>query len=178
MSNLATASAQNKRRANRLSALLSDFHDRECEHGRRCTRPDIKHGRCIDCGQYTEQRTVRIEEGTLKRKLPFVCNEHVFRPIPSVVRRQEELRAQRTAGDWEKVSDPVATDSIQGNHMPEQYDSASRRAVRAFVDAGFDVAAVPNQDVMTLSQTIRTLGLDAQVYAETRNGETILRRTS
>lgn len=140
---------------------------------------DRKHGRCSDCGDWTCTREQRVEPVSLRRVRPLVCTS-CLSWMPGNERRrseQELLRQQRTERDWAKVSTPIEADALLGDVMPEQYASKARAAVRAFFDAGFDVAAVRDSDSATLNSSIRTLGLEERVYAETRDGVTVLRRS-
>lgn len=60
--------------------------------------------------------------------------------------------------------------------MPEQYPGISREALRAFLDSDLARATVPDTSASILNNTILTLGLRAEVYAEERSGKTVLRR--
>lgn len=119
---------------------------------------------------------MRIEEASHRRRLMFVCMECYLAPKESTSRKQLRLARERTLRDWGVVSTPVNRSSLRGGEMPEQYASTAREAVRAFWDAGFEVATVRGVDDSTLNSAIATLGLQESLYAETRSGETVLRR--
>jgi len=62
--------------------------------------------------------------------------------------------------------------------MPEQFPGQARQAIRAFADSGATRAIVPAVDAGTLEETIAILGLSAELYAETRDEQTVLRKTA
>jgi len=137
-------------------------------------RGHLRHGRCDNCGVITCSSTIGIENSlTLRRKKLYICDPCSF--DARWKEKQKELARQRTLTDWEKVTVPVDGGALT-QRMPEQYASKARSAVRAFFDAGFDEAVVTGSDVSTLMASARTLGLNEQVYAELRDGETVLRR--
>lgn len=139
-------------------------------------RPHLRHGDCLECGARTDNSKVGIEEGTLRRRKMYICGRCIFES-DSFRERQEELRELRTKRDWERVTDPITQENIRVS-MPEQYASKARATVRAFASSEFEFAAASGSDPATLAQTINTLGLADEIYVETRNGETILRKVS
>lgn len=140
-------------------------------------RPDMRHGACCGCGRLTDGSTIVIDAKTLKRKKAMQCI-HCMLSDRSHAERQARLREKRTERDWALLSDPVQTGTIRAEVMPEQYAGKARSAVRAFVASGALTAVVPDLDAASLTNTIGSLGLHGQVYAETRDDQTVLRRVS
>ncbi len=62
--------------------------------------------------------------------------------------------------------------------MPDQYAGPTRDAVRAMLDSDAEEAVVKGIAAVTLNQSLSATGLDSKLYAETRDGETVLRRIS
>lgn len=128
-------------------------------------------GPCIGCGQPTHDRSV-VVDSNLRRRKPFVCSDCCGRV------GDHEYRVERTRRDWQEVTDPVRRDRLLLDQMPEQYPGISREALRAFLDSDATRAVVPDTTPSILNRTIATLGLDDEVYAEERSGETVLRKVA
>lgn len=135
-------------------------------------RPAYQHGDCVDCGRLTCQSRMRIDPTTLRRRKMFVCWDCSMAPQVD----QARLAEQRTKRDWSLVTDPIEHDRIRRDVMPEQLPSASRATIRAFYTSDSQVAVVPDVEAETLNQTIGTLGLHRELFAETRNHQTVIRK--
>lgn len=135
-------------------------------------RPDMPHRPCADCGQLTDSSTIRVEPGTLRRRKVFVCDSHRVRSNS----RDEQLRKERAYKDWREITDPLVDDALRIGQMPEQIPGPTRAALRAFRESGDTRAVVDGINASTLNQSLRALGLDDEMYAETRGNETVLRR--
>lgn len=126
-----------------------------------------RHGLCYHCGNRTCCRAGYTNRDTLKRSVGYVCAACDLLP--------ESARGARRADDWNRM-DPASTERLTFASLPEQYPSATRTALRAFAESGAALAIVDDIDPGTLNVSIKTLALDHLVYAETRGGETVLRR--
>jgi hypothetical protein len=130
------------------------------------------HGACADCGAITCERSLRIQPDLSRRVVP-VCNSCRLSPN----RRQSKLASERSRNDWLHVTDPIATGLLKPGVMPEQLPGPTRAALRAFYESSEMTAVVAGVGAETLNQSIATLGLGASMYAETRDKQTVLRRT-
>lgn len=136
-------------------------------------RPDMQHRPCSVCFEITDSKQVVIAD-TGKRTQQFFCDRHSQEAKNGP--RQDRLRAARTSRDWSEVTTPINTKTIRPDRMPEQFAGRTRAALRAFVASGASRAEVPDIDPGTLNASINNLGLTDSVYAETRDGTTVLRR--
>lgn len=135
-------------------------------------RTEYRHGPCEDCGKKTCGASVRTDPKTLKRRKVWVCNDCVLRPNA----REEAARTKRTQRDLAMISSPVDEASIKPDVLPVQYAGPTREALRAFLASGSEFAEVPGISAETLNNSIGTQGLHNEMYAETRDERTILRR--
>lgn len=87
---------------------------------------------------------------------------------PAVSRQADQrLRERRARDDWER-------------ELPDQYPGLSREALREFLASDRTEACIGSGDLVqsgALNQTIATLGLDRNCYAEIRGTKVFLRRT-
>lgn len=126
---------------------------------------------CTGCGTPTHERRLRIVATGQRRVVPY-CLDCLLRPDPA----QARLRTQRTQKDWREITDPIAHGLLKPGTMPEQIPSYARAALRAFYESGDPRAVVHDVSANVLDQSIASLGLGSEMYAETRSGETVLRR--
>lgn len=134
----------------------------ECE-SRMCAGKQNRHRKCHYCGALTCSREGAIDPGSLRRTLIAVCGAHdlFFDSL-----QQSKLREQRTKADWGHRKDG----------LPDQYPGSTRDQLHDFVVES-DEEFVPSEvGAETLNQSIRTLGIDDDVYAEQRSRGTFLRR--
>lgn len=167
-----------------MSSLIEKFYARKYRKDRveGCVelvcRRHLRHGSCSDCGRKTDNSQIRIDPKTLKRGKVIVCTECYIHPPRAVVLQQGRLSQQRTRDDWDKVTDPIDMAAIEADRMPEQLPGRTRAAIRAFLASPSDVAVVPGVGAETLNNSLATLGLSGDVYAETRDNETVLRKVA
>lgn len=140
-----------------------------------CGREHMRHQLCIDCRAVTCGSTVRIEEVTLKRRKYPTCDRCAMQGSSD---RQEELREARTLRDWEYATDTLDDSNLNGGVLGEQLDGKAKRAIRAFLDADFESAEMPNLNAQSVESVIRTLSLSKLLYVETRGGIPTLRRAA
>lgn len=123
----------------------------------------VQHGACVICGDRTCNRGMRVNPGSLKRELVFVC----FAACDQTLMVQNDpLQRERTRNDWSRP-------------LPDQFPSASRSATKAFLADGEAMAMemeVVDSSPTALNQTLGSLGLQDEAYAEQRSQQTFLRR--
>jgi len=117
---------------------------------------------------------LRIDPKTLRRRYVITCRDCV----DEVTRSQEQLRLRdrRRRKDWDEITTPVRTEAIVRDKMPEQYPGRVRDALRAFMASDATRAIVPGIDVASLQESIASLGLHNEIYAEQRDDQTVIRR--
>lgn len=127
----------------------------DCVEPGNCSPQGRPHWPCVDCGGLTCSRSMRIDPKTLRRLLMPVCFG---------------------CADWREVTDPIINGSLRVGEMPEQLPGPTRMALRAFYESTDTRAVVEDVGAETLNQSIASLGLSGSMYAETRGGETVLRK--
>lgn len=140
-------------------------------------REQMRHRDCILCGGLTDGSSLIIDEGSLRRTRRPMCMKCSLNRSHPFHKRQNRLRSERTKRDLGKLTDPTPRGLLR-EEMPEQYSSKARAVIRAFHESGFEFAAVADSDAASLSGSLAVLGLSNEIYVETRDGETILRRVS
>jgi len=130
---------------------------------------------CDECGTKTTTRAMMIDPVSLRRTFVPRCASCRWDYPEDPV--QKELRSKRYQIDRGLLTDPLDMSSIDTHLFPEQYSSRVRRVLRAFLASEAE-AGVVNEDIgaSSLNQTIATLGLRDELYAEERSGQTVLRR--
>lgn len=143
------------------------------------SRPLRIHPRsCVVCKEVITNRRMAVNPETLRRTRVYI-HDFDFECLPPRWHtwhdEQAELRAQRTDGDWERVTTPLKPELLDAGVMPEQYNGDTRSAIRTFLASGVPVAVVKGVSATTLTQSILALSLTDRLYAETRDGSTVLR---
>lgn len=140
-------------------------------------RPHIRHEQCRSCKQPTCQRALALCEHTLRRRIVRRCTPCEIEEIRrGFVEEQVRLRSLRTQKDWVEVTDPLDESVVDLDAMPEQYSSLARMALRVFLASDATRAVVPDSNASVLAGSIVALGLESEVYAETQDGQAVLRR--
>ncbi len=134
--------------------------------------PGRHHGKCVDCGQWTCERAMRVEPTTLRRRMLHVCGDCNLREMRHA--RDDHARTLRTRFDWERYTEEPDMSLIDTGAFGDQYPGRTREAIRAFINANVTEAIVEGSAV-TYNQSIAVLGLK-EIYAETRNEKTYLRK--
>lgn len=149
----------------------------ECEDfqsGGFCKGESSRHRCCNNCGAVTCSASLKIDARSLRRHWRAECDSCKWKSLGDP--HQAALRSKRTKQDWEHISAPVNRERIIAGQMGEQYPGVSRETIRAFRESGAVTAIAPDVDAASLQQTISVLGLEDEMYAETRGDETVLRR--
>lgn len=153
-----------------------------------CTRARV-HLSCAGCGVCTCSTSLVIDPESLRRRRITLCSAckteekraslnlryHSDSP-EGIYRQQEKLRAARRKKDWSELSTPIDMSVVRLGEMPEQYAGTAREVLRAFIASDAATATAPAVAASTLQASIRVLGLYSEVYAEVRDGQTVLRR--
>ena len=139
-------------------------------------RPTLAHGNCVFCGALCDGRTVSIEPETLRRRMVFCCSPCLFSGRANGP-EQQRLREERSRRDWKLATDPHDASRVELGTLPEQIPSEVRKAIRVFHDSPEPSAVLFGITVTTANQSIESLGLHAQMFAETRSGQTVIRKS-
>ena len=139
-----------------------DYEDRGC----RGKNDGLGHHPCHDCGGLTcGNRNLRIDPVSRQRQLKYVCMKcKLHGSFRSAHRQQQTLANQRTKDDWSE------------EQLPDQYPGGSRATLRSFVVEDDAASAATEVAAGVLNSSINTLGLENEVYAETRSRGSFLRR--
>lgn len=139
-----------------------------------CKGRNEPHLNCVGCGAKACRRSKWIDPANLQRRLAPMCQDCERGGISG----QGYLDEARTKRDWKMGTDPVDGSALRIGLLPEQIPSHVRRAIRAFQHSEAKTAVVEGTTAGTLNQSLASLGLDRQLYAETRGGKAVLRRAS
>lgn len=131
------------------------------------------HGRCVECGAVTCRRSGWVDEDG-RRRVSHICDEHFWERKWGTT--QWQRRKDRRLNDLTKLTVPPVTDHLVSNTMPDQFAGLTRDAIRAFRDSDESEVLVLKVSASAINASLRSTGLDDEMYAEIRNGETILRR--
>lgn len=134
-----------------------------------------KHRRCTLCKGLTTSRTMRIDPISKQRKSQPLCSGCSLRPS---IDQDEQIALQKTRRleDIEKVTVPAMDSHMDYEQMQDQYASLTRDTIRSMLSSDAEEATVFGIKAQTLNQSLLSTGLDDEMYAETRNGTTVLRR--
>lgn len=149
-------------------------HHAGCTQAHNCRGDRAPHGPCETCGALTCRWGWGVD-GNLRRKRQFRCVS-AGRASCGESRWSRRNRRSRTHKDWSEVTDPIVDKRLLPGIMPEQYPGVSRETLRAFLDSNASVAVALDTTPSNVNKTIAVLGLDKEVYAEERSGETVIRR--
>ena len=129
---------------------------------------------CSYCATPTKQGRMKVNADTLRRKKVPICSRCQLDPSRHF--DDSEARQRRTKKDWSEMTTPIETEMLT-DEMGEQYPAKSRAAIRAFMDGGMSRAELRDiNSAETIQQSILTLGLGDEMYAETRGDVVVLRR--
>ena len=146
---------------------------RNCANRGDCRGRRHAHGTCYGCRRQTCSTALIVDPHTLRRARRRLCPDCRWR---SETKEQTRARDQRRSSDWRLLTDPISTNLIRPGYMSEQFAGPVRSALRAFAESDAATAHVPNRSASELNESIKALGLVTEMYAETRNHQTILRR--
>ena len=147
---------------------------KDCVNTRFCRGRETRHGRCINCGDLTCSRSGYIDDAG-RRRIGSICPQENF-VINHFTKTQTTRRRDRRLADMEAVTVPPENGHMKFASMPDQYAGLTRDAIRSMLTADESEAVVDGIGASTLNASIRSTGLEGSLYAETRDGLTVLRK--
>ena len=131
---------------------------------------------CDVCGGPVRSSTIVVHPITLQRIRLLLCASTRCRAQVSAWQGSAMARRARVAMDY--LHEARSERQFIRKGIPMQFASVSRATIREFIESGLDAATVDHAGTSAsgLNSTIATLGFADEVYAETRSGQTVLRR--
>lgn len=135
---------------------------------------------CAYCRRRADARTLVVNPISLQRTYELLCGRRRCRQKLRDWEMNAGTRRERAVWDWQREHLAPVPPAVLADGMRPQYRSISRATLREFLDSGVDAATVltPGISAVTLNGSIKTLGFEAEVFAEVRDGTTTLRRVA